>query len=160
MKGADPFWSMQNFVVRKNISIKAPPAKVWDAITNPEKTKKYFFHCRIESDWKVGSSITFRGRILLLIKLELKGKIIQIEPGKYLKYTLQNASDGHGSFSTVIFDLNYTNGTTIVNVTDDVGQGPDSERRYKRSEKAWDKVLGGMKKLVEEETGLNAAGKA
>jgi len=160
MRAADPFWPMKSFVVRKNISIKATPDKVWDALTNPEKTRKYFFHCRIESDWKVGSSITFRGRMLLLIKLELKGKIIQIEPEKYLKYTLQNASDEHGSFSTVIFDLNYTNGVTIVNVTDDVGQGPDSEKRYKRSEKAWDKVLSGMKKLVEEETSLNATGRA
>lgn len=148
---------MQSFVVRKKASIKAVPSEVWDAITNPEKTRKYFFNCRVDSDWKPGSSITFRGKILLIKKVELKGKIVKIEPEKYLKYTLQNASDSNSSISTVVFDLDYANGTTTLNVTDDVGQGPGAEKRYKRSDKAWDKVLKGMKKLVEEKNELNTA---
>ena len=43
---------MKNHVVKKTITIKAEPAAVWDALTNPEKTKRYFFNCRVISDWK------------------------------------------------------------------------------------------------------------
>lgn len=148
---------MQNFVVRKTIDIRAAASRVWDAITNPEKTRKYFFHCRVGSDWKPGSNITFKGRIFLFMKVELKGRIVNIEPEKYLKYVLRNASDKGGSLSTVTFQLSPANGITTLNVEDDVGQGPGAEKRYKRSDKAWDKVLNGMKKLVEEEAGLSTS---
>lgn len=30
------------YIVKKTIQIKANPEKVWEALTNPEKTKKYF----------------------------------------------------------------------------------------------------------------------
>ena len=38
---------MKDFVVKKSISIHAPAEVVWDALTNPEQTKKYFFNRQI-----------------------------------------------------------------------------------------------------------------
>ena len=43
---------MKDFIVKKEITINATPAEVWDALTNPEKTKEYFFNCEVHSDWK------------------------------------------------------------------------------------------------------------
>ncbi len=35
--------------------IVTTPEKLWEALTNGDCTKPYFFGRRIESDWKVGS---------------------------------------------------------------------------------------------------------
>ncbi len=141
---------MTDFIVRKEIVLDAELSVVWDALTNPTKTKLYFFHCKVFSDWKVGSPITFKGRIFFLKKIELKGNIVAIEPQRLLKYTLGNASDDSSkSFSTITDELSHIDGKTILNVSDDVGRGEGAEKRYKRSMKGWDKVLQGLKKVVE-----------
>jgi len=142
---------MKEHIVEKSIAIKAPAANVWDALTNPEKTKKYFFHCKVLSDWKVGSPITFKGRMFFVIPIEMKGTIKKIEPEKLLQYTISNASDDSGSHSTVTDELTFVKGVTELTITDDVGKGEGAEKRYKKSIKGWDKVLRGLKELVEED---------
>ncbi|MEO7215648.1 SRPBCC domain-containing protein [Mucilaginibacter sp.] len=139
-----------DYVVKKSITIKALPAQVWDALTNPEKTKEYFFKCKVASDWKEGSKITFKGKMFWIVPIKLTGKILAIEPEKLLQYSLRNASDKQGKTSSTVTDkLTYQNGETTLSITDDVGEGDDAEKRYKRSKKGWDKILKGLKKLVE-----------
>jgi uncharacterized protein YndB with AHSA1/START domain len=53
--------SMRPFVAKSNITIKADAARVWDALTNPELIKQYLFGTEAISDWKEGSSITYKG---------------------------------------------------------------------------------------------------
>lgn len=139
---------MESFVVRKTIRLKAEPSEVWNALTNPEKTKHYFFNCEVFSDWEVGSTILFTGRMFLIKKIELKGQIVKFEPNKLLQYTLQNEDDPD-NFSTVTDELTYENGETVLSITDDVGQGEGAEDRYNRSEKGWDSILKGLKEVVE-----------
>jgi uncharacterized protein YndB with AHSA1/START domain len=137
-------------VVKKSIDIVAEPAQVWDALTNPEKTKKYFFNAKVISQWKNGSKITFRGKMFLLIKFKMTGKILEIKPRKLLKYTLANNSDKkNASFSTITDKLTYKEGVTTLSITDDVGKGEGAEKRFKRSDKGWDKILKGLKEIVE-----------
>lgn len=142
---------MEEFIVRKEIRLRADPAVVWSALTNPEKTKQYFFNCEVFSDWEVGSTLLFTGRLLLIKKIEMKGQILKIEPNKLLQYTVTNedATDEDSSFSTVTDRLTYENGETILSVTDDVGQGEGAKERYERSQKGWDKILNGLKEVVE-----------
>ena len=138
-----------NHVVNKSIRIKGTPAQVWDALTNPEKTKEYFFNCEVLSDWKVGSPITFKGRVMMK-KIELHGEIVAIEPERLLKYTLKNSEDEHpDSTSTVTDRLDYVNGETVVSITDDVGVGAGAEKRYEKSVQGWDNILSGLKAIVE-----------
>jgi uncharacterized protein YndB with AHSA1/START domain len=142
---------METFVVKKSVQLKATPPEVWDALTNPEKTKQYFFNCRVFSDWKAGSSIVWKGKIFLFKKITLRGKILAIQPERLLKYTLNNeGKEGGSSFSTVTDELIYRNGETTLTIADDVGIGEGAEKRYRMSVKGWDKVLKGLKKLVEE----------
>ena len=142
---------MSAHVVKKSITINAKPAKVWDALTNPEKTKEYFFNCEVHSSWQKGSPITFKGKIFLIKNIEMTGSILEIEPQKLLKYNLKNQSDNDGSFSTITDELTYENGVTTVSITDDVGTGPNAEDHFRKSDKGWDKVLKGLKELVEKE---------
>lgn len=139
---------MQMYIVHQSVTIKAKPDQVWDALTNPEKTKQYFFNCEISSHWKKGSEITFKGKLFWVFPIELKGQIEDIEKGKLLKYTLSNGKSK--THSTVTDELTYNNGITTLSITDDVGQGEGAEKRYKKSVKGWNKILKGLKKMIEE----------
>lgn len=141
---------MEDFIVRKEITINADPSKVWDALTNPEKTKKYFFNCQVFSDWKPGSSITFKGRLFLIKKIEMNGRIIHVEPGKFLQYSIQNRNSNTSSMVTD--ELLYENGKTTIRIMDNIGKGKQAESRYDKSVIGWDKILKGLKKVVEKET--------
>ncbi|WP_428657839.1 SRPBCC domain-containing protein [Runella sp.] len=143
---------MKELIVMKRIALKATPPVVWDALTNPEKTKEYFFNCEVFSDWEVGSTITFKGRMFFFKKIEMTGEILEIVPEKLLKYTLNNSDDDDESanFSTVTDELTYQNGETILTIMDNVGQGEGVEDRYKKSVEGWDNILKGLKELVEE----------
>jgi hypothetical protein len=44
-----------------SIVIRAPRAKVWEALTQPEIVRTYFFGTNLVTDWKVGSPLFFRG---------------------------------------------------------------------------------------------------
>ena len=61
--------------------------------------------------------------------------------------------DDPDNFSIVTDELTYENGQTILSITDNVGQGEGAQERYDRSEKGWDKILEGLKELVEKEEG-------
>lgn len=143
---------MQEFIVKRKIAIKAEPSAVWYALTNAEKTRKFFFNCDVFSDWRVGSIITFKGKKFLIKKIELKGIILRIEHERLLQYTLKNNNNNCDSvhFSTVTNELTYENGETTLTITDDVGKGEGAEDRYKKSEKDWNKVLKSLKEVVEE----------
>lgn len=41
------------------IYIKASIESVWDALTNPDMTQRYWGNTRIESEWRVGSKILY-----------------------------------------------------------------------------------------------------
>lgn len=140
---------MQEYIVRQSVRIHAGPEQVWDALTNPEKTKKYFFKARVFSDWKQGGEIRFTGRMFFIIPFEMKGQILEIEPGKLLKYDLKNS--GSSTESIVTDRLSYDGGFTTLSITDEVGLGDGAEKRFKRSQKGWEKILQGLKKVVESE---------
>jgi len=45
----------QPLLIKNTIVINAPASKVWDALVNPEQTKKYMFGCETICDWQPGS---------------------------------------------------------------------------------------------------------
>jgi uncharacterized protein YndB with AHSA1/START domain len=136
---------MKNYVVKNNVTINAPPEDVWDALTNPEKTKKYLFNSEVFSDWKTGSPITFKGHQFLIIPTKISGTINRIIPGKLLEYTLSDGKRVH----TVTDQLTFADRQTTLHLTDDLGQDEDAEKRYIKSVKSWDKILKRLKKFVE-----------
>ncbi len=146
---------MKEYVVNQTVVLNADALTVWDALTNPQKTSKYFFGCKVFSDWKEGSSITFKGRMFWIIPIEMRGKIIKAVPGRLLKYNLKNGKEGKNGTSTVTDTLTFKDGKTTLTIMDDVGSGAGAEKRYHRSVKGWHKVLKGLKELINNK--INAA---
>lgn len=152
-EGDKPFFftcrCMEKYIVRKEIEIQGSSQSVWRALTDPDYTKRYFFGCTVHSNWNEGDSIAFRRMVLWIFPFELKGKIIHINKGSLLQYSLKNSRSTSDSLVTI--RLTGNNGNTIVSVTDDVGEGEGAYTRFNRSVKGWDKVLTGLKRTVENE---------
>ena len=143
--------------VKNIIRIKAPAAKVWDALTNPEQTKKYMFGCETVSDWKAGSPLLWRGHYEGKDVVFVRGTIVGIEPGKFLAYTTIDPhspiADIPENYLTVTYQLATENGETILTVTQgDYNTVADGEKRYKEAYnngEGWNPILVEIKKLVE-----------
>jgi len=50
-----------SFISKASTTVNAPASKVWDALTNPAIIKQYMLGTQVTSDWKVGSSIVYKG---------------------------------------------------------------------------------------------------
>lgn len=147
----------KELIVRNTINIKASAAEVWDALTNPEQTRKYMFGCDTVSDWKKGSPLLWRGKYEGNEMVFVKGEIADIRPGKFLAYTVIDPNsaieDIPENYLTVTYELIQEEDHTILNVTQgDFSKVADSEKRYKdayNNGDGWKPILVRIKALVE-----------
>ena len=145
------------FFVTSTILINAPIATVWDALTNPEQTKKYMFGCETVSEWTVGSPLLWQGVWEGKEMVFVKGTIIGIEPRTHLVYTTfdpnSTLDDIPENYVTVTYDLSKENGQTRLVITQgDFATVADGERRYTETYnggEGWNPILVEIKKLVE-----------
>jgi uncharacterized protein YndB with AHSA1/START domain len=62
-----------------SVYIKAPPDRIWRAITEGDETVRYYYGTRVSSTWDVGASISYAypdGSIAA------DGSVLEIEPGR------------------------------------------------------------------------------
>lgn len=148
----------KQLIVKSEISIKAPAEKVWDALTNPEQTKKYMFGCETVSDWKKGSPLLWKGNYEGKEMVFVKGHIVDIRPGEFLAYTTIDPNnpgvpDIPENYVTVTYELAEENGQTKLQVTQgDFAGVADGEKRYEETYnngEGWNPVLVKIRELVE-----------
>jgi uncharacterized protein YndB with AHSA1/START domain len=147
----------QKLSVKNTVSINATTAAVWDALTNPEKTKIYMFGCETVSDWQVGSDLLWRGEYEGKEMVFVKGKILEIEPDKLLKYTVIDPfaayPDIPENYLNVTYELTEQGSETILTVTQDGFEtAAEGEKRYKdvyNNGEGWNPILVGIKKVAE-----------
>jgi uncharacterized protein YndB with AHSA1/START domain len=141
-----------NIAGHVKVTIHAPAKKVWDALTKPELIKKYFFGTDTHTDWKPGSPIRFTGEWQGK-KYEDKGTVLNFEPKQIIRYTywssMSGIEDKQENYVTITYQLREKNGNTELEITQE--NIPD-EKTKTHSEENWNKVLDGLKKMVEKET--------
>jgi len=135
-------------VVEKSVKLNADISKVWEALTNPEITNKYFFNCEAISDWQVGSPIIFKFTSDGKEVIPVKGVITSIEPNRFLEYTcvapeFENDPSKH---TTVTYKLSSEDNITNLTVTQ--GEFGD-EDTYKHTHESWTTVLDSLKTILE-----------
>jgi len=134
--------------------IQAPPGKVWSALTDLKTLKSFFFGADIETDWRVGSPIYWRGEWKGK-KYQDKGEIKTFVPQKKLSMThwsdLSGIPDKPENYHIVTFELSPSGKATEVTLTQD-NQSPTEKltpESKKELQKNWTMVLDGLKGAVE-----------
>jgi uncharacterized protein YndB with AHSA1/START domain len=147
---------MEKFIENK-IFIEADSEKVWDLLVNPGQTKKYMFGCETVSDWKPGSPLEWKMLHEGKEFIPVKGKVVEITPGKFLAYTVidphSQIPDIPENYLTVSYSLMPGAGGTLLTVTQgDYAKVADGEKRYNESYnngEGWNPILLKIKKLAE-----------
>jgi len=128
--------------------IKAPIDKVWDALTNPEMVKQYFFGSNQETDWNVGSKVLWTGEYDGTTYVD-KGVVLEYLPNKKLSYSYLSSwsglDDKPENYLLVSYEVTQTeNGTELI-----ITQSNYDEEKAKHSSENWKIVVDGLKNLIE-----------
>jgi uncharacterized protein YndB with AHSA1/START domain len=139
----------KGLIAKASMTVNAPIAKVWDALTNPDEIKKFMFGTEAVSEWKEGSPIVWKG-MWEGKPYEDKGVILDVEPERRLQYThfspLSGAADVPENYHTLTYELSEKGDTTLVVLSQD-NNSTDEEREH--SQKMWEGMLASLKKVVE-----------
>ena len=140
---------MTDHVATAETDIRAPRSAVWRALTDPDEIEKYMFGSRVETDWKPGSRITWKGEYEGKT-YEDKGEVLEVEHEHRLKLThfspTSGDEDAPENYHTLVYELEESDGKTRVSLSQDHNK---SEEAAEHSRANWDKVLSGLKEVVE-----------
>ena len=131
--------------------IRTTPAKLWQALLNPEFTRQYFFGVVMESDWKVGSpwkmthgdgTVSDAGEVLEAdppkrLVLKWRNEFPNLKPEGFTRCTFDIAEDGGVTKLQVVHEIDMDNSKTIAAVSD-----------------GWPKILSNLKSFLETGTAL------
>ena len=127
--------------------IRTTPAKLWEALTDPQFTRQYWFGVNVESAWKKGSpwKLTYPdGRITDT------GEILEIEPPRRMVIRWQNEwkpelkAEGP---SRCTFELEPMGRAVKLTITHEI-ERPESKLITAVSD-GWPLVLSNLKSLLE-----------
>ena len=140
---------MNGVVASAQVTIAAPAADVWAALTDPARIREYMFGSTVETDWQPGGSITWSGEYNGQ-PYQDKGEIIAVDPPRRLEVThfspLSGADDVPENYHRVAYTLTQTGPGTLVALTQD--NNPDEEAAA-HSARNWQAMLDGLKRHVE-----------
>jgi uncharacterized protein YndB with AHSA1/START domain len=123
--------------------IRTTPDRLWEAITNPEQTKQYFYGLKVVSDWKPGSSLK---HLLPDGTAQIEGKVTEIEPKRKLVHTFATAGVSDAP-SRVAWEIQPMGAVTLLTLTHDDFDG--ETQTYTSVARGWNPVVSGLKTLLE-----------
>jgi uncharacterized protein YndB with AHSA1/START domain len=143
-----------NLIAKTEITIQAAASKVWEALTNPEIIREYFFGTEASSDWKVGSPLEFRGMWKGKEYVD-KGVILRSEPERLFQYTYLSSFSGledvPENYANISYELNEEEGVTTLTVRQ---ENIANEEDREKMEANWKIVLSNLKQVLEKETSM------
>jgi uncharacterized protein YndB with AHSA1/START domain len=132
-----------------NVFIKATPEQIWDAITKPEFTSKYFYGSLVESTLEPGSP--FIGWSPDREQQWTDGDVIESDPPRKLSYTWRALYDETAAAeepSRVTWEIEPADGgvTKLTVVHDQLEASPKTAENVAGG---WSYILSGLKTLLE-----------
>ncbi|MDR3449422.1 MAG: SRPBCC family protein [Alphaproteobacteria bacterium] len=127
--------------------IKTTPEKLWEALTNCEFMKQYWFGTSCESDWKAGSSWKMVARDGQITDA---GEIIESVPPKRLvikwRHELMPELKEEG-YSRCVFDIEPAGNAVKLTITHGIGR--EGSKVIAAVSGGWPKILSNLKSLIE-----------
>ena len=128
------------------VFIRTTPQKLWQALTEGEVTKKYFFGETVHSDWKAGSEwhqIGPEGT------RDVEGKVVECDPPRRLVVTWHALYDPElvSELSRVTYLIEKRGDVCKLAVTHELSEAPNTAKHVGKD--GWTLVLSGLKTLLE-----------
>ena len=137
-------------ISEKKVLINIPPKDLWAVLTESKFTRVYMFNCSVNSDWKIGSPITWKGNYQGYDAYQ-KGEILDIKPFELLKYSTFDPNFGLAdkaeNYIHVSYLLNESNGKTELTIINETFDG--DEQRMEHIMQGWNMVIGKIKEVAE-----------
>ncbi len=140
-----------------SVFIRATAEQVWDAITKPEFTSKYFYGSVIDSTFEPGAA--YQGWAGDRSRQYVDGEVLESDPPRRLQHTWRSLYDPEAAgepHSRVTWEIAPGAGgvTKLTVVHDELAESPKTAASV--SGEGWMLVLSGLKTLLE--TGKPLAG--
>ena len=127
--------------------IRTTPAKLWDALTNPEMTRQYYYQSRVITDLKVGGKFAYTGPDG---EINLDGEILEVVPLKKLVTTFKATWAPEGETTRIMFEIEPMGEACKLTMTH-----YDYEKSKAGVEMGWPMIVAGLKTLLETGKPLN-----
>lgn len=130
------------------IVIQAPQERVWEAITTPEFTSRYYYGCSLKTDLTAGSPFTYHKPSGAPI---VEGEVVSSDPPNRLVHTYHSLWPpmNEDAPTTVTWELeSMSEGATKVTVIHEDFQGETATYQGLQSG-GWSWILSNMKTLLE-----------
>jgi uncharacterized protein YndB with AHSA1/START domain len=137
--------------------IRASAEEVWQGLTSPEFTKRYFYATEVSSDWRAGSRITYTNTEGG--KTVVEGEVLECEPPTRLTFTwraLWSEQAAAEEPSRVSFQVEPMEGVCRLRVVHD--SFPEGSRVFEEVSQGWSGILCSLKSLLETGEPLRLAG--
>jgi uncharacterized protein YndB with AHSA1/START domain len=128
-----------------SLYIAATPDQVWQAITEPALTRRFYLGLAVESQWEPGASIVFR--TTGPVPDALHGEVLHVDPGRQLVHNLfTGIGPEQEAHCWLTWDLARVEPALcrVALTCDDLDGRADPER-----DEAWSRVLSGLKTVLE-----------
>ncbi len=136
------------YTAKATLIINAPPADVWDALTDPAMIKELMWGTDAISEWEVGSTLVFRGE-WQGTSYEDKGEILQMVPERLFQYTYFSAMSGQEdkpeNYNRITYELDPERNGTRLSISQ---EGCRDEKARQHSEQNWTSLLQHMNDLL------------
>ncbi len=144
---------MTGLLARAIVDIRATRDRVWAALTDPALIAQHMWGAKVETDWRVGSPIVWRGEHHGRA-YEDKGEILVYDEPERLSVThfspLTGQDDVPENYHTLVYTLTENTDGTRVELTQD---GCDNQEQVDQFSANWQEHLDGLKRVTEEVLG-------
>jgi len=140
-----------------SVFIRATAQQVWDAITKPEFTSRYFYGSHVDSTFRPGAP--FRSYSPDRTQLWVDGEIIESDPPRLLRHTWRALYDEETAaepYSRVTWEIEPQDGgvTKLTAIHDQLEASPKTASNVAGG---WMFILSGLKTLLETGEPLSSA---
>lgn len=136
---------MDEQTIAEVIYIRASANEVWEALTKPDVTERYWGGTRIESDWKVGSKIQY----LRNGELTDEHVVLDVKPPHRLSHTFQPLFAGFKSEPASRVAITIEEHNRVVRLTVRHDGFPPKSSVFRACAEGWPMILSSLKSLLE-----------